>query len=409
MVKKMRKEFIGRVKYKLEIAVKCLIFMFVYAISGFFRNSGKYRDLWLISERGDDAGDNGYALFCYIRKTYPECNIKYVIRKDAADAQKVKKAGEIIPFGSFEHYLAIILAEVLISTHLLGYTTNDYLFKRFERRGMLKGKRIFLQHGIIKDDIRELYREEAIPDMFVCSLREEADYVVSQFRQPESVVSLIGLCRYDGLPFRDEQKNVKTGTILLMPTWRRSLYFYSGKDFQETPYYKSWQALLSSERMHAILERYHYRLIFYPHHQMQKFAELFHSDSERITIASKDGCGVQELLVHSDVLVTDFSSVFFDYGYMQKPMIYFQFDRKEFREEHYQQGWFSYEKDGFGKVLEHPDEVEAELEKILDRGCTMEPLYRERQNRLFKFHDHNNCERNYREILKRLENGGKEN
>lgn len=400
----MRAEFVGRVKYKLEVAVKYIIFMFVYAISVFFRKKKKYRDLWLIAERGDDAGDNGYALFCYIRKTYPQCNIKYVIRKNAGDAQKVRKVGEIVAFGSFEHYLSIILAKVLISTHVLGYTTNDYLFKRFERRGMLRGKRIFLQHGIIKDDIRDLYRDEAIPDMFVCTLQEEADYVVSQYSQPESVVSLAGLCRYDNLPFRDEQK--KTKIILLMPTWRRNLYFYSGKDFLETEYYKNWQALLSSPKVGELLEKQDYHMIFYPHHQMQKFVNLFHADSERVTIASKE-YEVQKLLIQSDVLVTDFSSVYFDYAYMQKPMIYFQFDRKEYREQNYQQGWFSYEEDGFGRVLEQLSEVESELEKIVKNGCVMEPLYWERQNRLFQFHDHNNCERNYREILKRLEEDGK--
>lgn len=364
----------------------------------FLEKEEKYRDLWIISERGSDAGDNGYALFQYIRRNYPERNIKYVIRKDAPDAEKVREIGEIIPFGSLEHYLSIIFAKVLISTHILGYTTDSYLFQRFERKGMLKGKRIFLQHGIIKDDIPYLYRENALPDMFVVSLQEEADYVKKQFKQPESAVSLVGLCRYDNLPVR--AKKEKTGTILLMPTWRLDLDYYSARDFTKTQYYESWQALLSSQRVKRILEQYDYRIIFYPHYQMQKFVHLFYS--ERITIASKNQYEVQRLLIDSDLLVTDYSSVYFDYAYMQKPMIYFQFDKNEFREKHYQQGWFRYEEDGFGKVLETPSEVETEMEEIIKRGCTMEELYWERQNSLFMFHDNKNCERNYRAILERL-------
>lgn len=397
----MKKEFVGKVKYKLSITLKYFIFWFVYIISFFFRKKEKYRDLWLISERGTDAGDNGYALFRYIRREHPECKIKYVIRKDSTDAKKVREIGEIIPFGSFEHYLCVILAKVLISTHHLGYTTDSYLFQRFERKGMLEGKRIFLQHGIIKDDIPYLYRENILPDMFVVSLQEEADYVKKQFGQPEAVVSLVGLCRYDYLPFREEREN--TRTILVMPTWRRDLDYYSEKNFTETQYYKNWQVLISSQKVKKLLEQYDYRIIFYPHHQMQKFVHLFHSDCERVIIASKERYEVQDLLIHSDMLITDYSSVYFDYAYMEKPMIFFQFDKKEFREKHYGQGWFSYEEDGFGKVLETLSETETEMEEIVSRGCTMEKIYWERQNRLFKFHDHNNCERNYKAILERLQ------
>ena len=398
----MGKEFWGKVKYKLDIAVKYVIFIMVYCISGIYKNKKRYQDLWVISERGDDAGDNGFALFCYIRREHPECNVKYIIKKDCPDADKVQKIGEIIPYGSLEHYLSIILARVLISSHLLGYTTNDYLFKRFEKRGMLKGKKIFLQHGITKDDIRQLYRDEAIPDMFVCALEQEAAYVKKKFHQPDSVVSLTGFCRYDALPLKGS--TAKSRIILAMPTWRRDLYFYSKKDFKQSEYYRNWQALLSSPAVSELLEYYDYQLLFYPHHQMQKFVDEFSAGSDRIMIASRDRYEVQQLLIHSDVLITDFSSVFFDYAYMQKPMIYYQFDKEDYREKNYQQGWFRYEKDGFGRVLEDIKMVEVELKKILDRGCTMEKLYWDRQDKMFKYHDHKNCERNYKSIIEKLQN-----
>lgn len=397
----MRKEFIGRVKYKLEIMIKAVIFNFVYSISGIFKNKKKYEDLWVVSERGDDAGDNGFALFCYIRKMYPERNVKYIIKKGVADAEKVKKVGKIIAYGSFEHYLSIILAEVLISTHLLGYTTNDYLFQRYERKGMLKGKRVFLQHGVTKDDVHQFYRDEAIPDLFICAVEQEADYVRKTFHQPDSVVRLAGFCRYDALPLEASAECKRK--ILLMPTWRSDLFFYSKRDFKKSLYYKNWQKLLSSKKLRVLLEKYDFNLIFYPHHQMQKFVELFVAESEKIIIASSRSYEVQKLLIDTDILVTDFSSVFFDYAYMRKPMIFFQFDKQEYRKTNYQKGWFSYERDGFGKVLEDADDVVKELEMILSHDCVMDPLYLQRLNKLFTYHDHHNCERNYKAILEKVE------
>lgn len=392
----MRKELWGKVKYKFDIFWKNFVYIFVYSISGFFAQKEEYKNLWIISERGDDAGDNGYSFFSYICKNHPECNVKYIIKKGVADEKKVKNIGEVIYFGSFQHYLAIALAKVLISSHILGFTTNDYLFQRFDRRGMIRGKKIFLQHGITYNDIPYLYYENTKPDLFMCAMEKEAEYVKEKFHQPENVVALTGLCRYDRLPLK---KMEKSKIILVMPTWRKSLFFLSKKDFMNSSYYITWQKLLSSKRLAKILEENNYKLIFYPHHQMQKFVNTFSSLCSNVVIASAESYSVQDLLIHSDILITDFSSIFFDYAYMEKPMIYFQFDKKEFEKTGYKNGWFDYEMDGFGKVLERIPDVIDELEFILQRGCEMEQKYLLRKKNLFKYHDHKNCERNYNEII----------
>ena len=395
--------FCGKVGYKLNMAKVFFLYCMAYGASFLFKNSPRFRHLWLIAERGDDAQDNAWHLYRYIRENHPECNIRYVITDDSPDAQRVKAIGSTIRFGSAEHYLAIALAEALISTHPLGYTTQDYLFQRISRWGMMKGKQVFLGHGVKKDDIESLHYEHNHPDIFVCVVKPEAEFVKSCFHQPEEAVRLLGFCRFDRLPSSEEEKQ-KTKTILLMPTWRHKLFFYSQKNFRETKFFQNWQGLLQSEQFKKILERYDYRAVFYPHHQMQKFLGQFESRFERIKIASRESDNVQDLLIHSDVLITDFSSVFFDYEYMQKPLIFFQFDQKEYRKNHYREGWFSYEEHGGGKVIETLDGVLAELDEIIGRGCTMDEVYRKRVGQLFQYRDHCNCRRNYeaiKDVLKR--------
>ena len=50
------------------------------------------------------------------------------------------------------------------------------------------------------------------------------------------------------------------------------------------------------------------------------------------------------------LLVTDYSSVFFDVAFLRKPVVYYQFDEEEFRKYHYQKGYFDFRRDGFGPV-----------------------------------------------------------
>ena len=43
----------------------------------------------------------------------------------------------------------------------------------------------------------------------------------------------------------------------------------------------------------------------------------------------------QKILIKSSLLITDYSSVFFDFSYMKKPIIYTQFDYELHRKVHY--------------------------------------------------------------------------
>ncbi len=101
------------------------------------------------------------------------------------------------------------------------------------------------------------------------------------------------------------------------------------------------------------------------------------------------------------MLVTDYSSVAFDFAYLRKPVLYYQADVDEFFSgiHTYEKGYFDYERDGFG-------EVEYDTEKLVDRiieymqnNCQLKEKYRQRIDATFPFNDQNNCERVYNAIL----------
>ena len=98
------------------------------AVSIFARCKAFYQDLWIVSERGSDARDNGYHFFKYLRTEHPEINAVYIIKKDAPDRKKVAPLGQLVEYGSFRHYLCFLLAKVRVSTHIDGYSPDILFF-----------------------------------------------------------------------------------------------------------------------------------------------------------------------------------------------------------------------------------------------------------------------------------------
>lgn len=373
-----------------------LIALPVAAVYRLFR-----RDLWLICDNKLEARDNGYRLFEYIRREHPDQDVVYAISRRSPDRNRVSGLGKTVNYGSLRHWVLYLTASKNISSQK-GGKPNAAVCYFLEVKGILKNTRVFLQHGVIKDDLPWLHYENTKMTMFVCSTEREQQFVSETFGYPEGSVKKLGLCRFDQL----HDFSVKPRQVLLMPTWRSwiatptsaSYEIEDVRKFENTTYCRQWNAFLGSKRLYEILEKYDLEMIFYPHRDMQSFLQYFRTDSERIKIASWPEYDVQELLKDSAYLITDFSSIAMDFAYMGKRMMYYQFDIDDFRKGQYPEGYFSYENDGFGRVCLNAEDALSDLEKAADEGFRNEDVYLCRQREFFDLHDKKNCERNYNAI-----------
>ncbi|MCR5485638.1 MAG: CDP-glycerol glycerophosphotransferase family protein [Clostridiales bacterium] len=353
------------------------------------------RHAWIVCERGDDARDNGYWFYRYLKKEHPEINSYYIITDDSEDIEKIRELGGNVRKGSFRHLLLYFSADYLVGTHIQPCAPDLILYYHLAAKGIkARGKQIFIRHGIIKDEMQWQHYPNFRTDLFTCGAKPEYDYIKSTFNHPEGVVQYVGLCRFDNLI----RAGIPKREILLMPTWRGS-YYPSGDAFKDTEYCKAFVSLLNSEKLDAMLKKYDCRLVFYPHIEMQKYMELFKTSSDKITIASKKTHDVQQLLMDCAMLITDYSSVFFDVAYLGKPVIYYQFDEEDFTKYHYQKGYFDYRKLGFGPVITDEDSLLAEIEKRLENDLLPDEFYRARSAGFFPLRDDKNCERTYNAIL----------
>lgn len=135
------------------------------------------------------------------------------------------------------------------------------------------------------------------------------------------------------------------------------------------------------------------------HQEINKFRDKITSNSKRIQIYRNGNVDYSQLLLNCIMLITDFSSVFFDVAYMKKPVVYFQFDKKEFRKKHLQEGYFSYEKDGFGEIFENENDVVNKIIEYKNNNFRMEEKYLQRVENFFEKRDSSNCERIVEAIL----------
>ena len=349
--------------------------------------------VWLVSEH-ETARDNGYVFFRYLRENHPEIRAYYAMDKADAGYEKVRPLGNVVQWASWKHYLLYMVSDWNVSSHKNG-VPNHALFTFLQRVLGRYDKFVFLQHGITYLDNPMFYAKNCLFRMFVCGAKPEFDHISQRYGYRRSEVCFTGFPRFDLL--HDAQKD--DSMILFMPTWRR--WITSEEDLLQSGYFKAVQAILNDKDLDDALGRTGRHMWFYVHAGFWRFSNLFGTSCENIAVLDPHTCDIQDLLRTGALLITDYSSVFFDFAYQHKPVIYYQFDLDEFQDRHIgsAESYFDYEEDGFGPVVRSREALVAAVEKQIECGFQMDERYRERTERFFPLHDKRNCERVYQEIV----------
>jgi CDP-glycerol glycerophosphotransferase (TagB/SpsB family) len=114
-----------------------------------------------------------------------------------------------------------------------------------------------------------------------------------------------------------------------------------------------------------------------------------------ITPLTFEGTDVQQLYARCALLVTDYSSVAFNTAYLDRPLVYFQFDQEAMlRGAHMgRQGYFDYEDDGFGPVARDLPSAERAVVAAIEHGARPTARYRDRIAATFPQRDGGACAR----------------
>ena len=378
---------------KFKDILSIFIFIIILPISLIYRLFLKIRkkDLWLICEDKNTARDNGYHFFKYMRTNHKDINCYYAIDKKSKAYDNVKEYGNIINYGSLKHWIFYLSSKYNISNQKSGNPSPAFFYFLHVKLGLFKN-RVFLQHGITNDDSPWLYYKNTKFKFFICGAKREYEYIKDKFGYPNKNVIYTGFARFDNL---HDNKTIDK-QILIMPTWRNWLnnYDYTTNDesFKKTSFYINWNNLLNNKEFISFIEKNNIKVLFYPHRNIQKYLHLFKSNCKNIEFLDCD-YNIQKALKESNLLITDYSSVYMDFAYMKKMTIYFQFDYEEYREKQLQTGYYDYKRDSFGPVLSNDNDTVKEIIEFYKNGINKE--YLNRMNSFFEKCDSNNCKRIY--------------
>ena len=350
-----------------------------------------FTDVWLVGEVPYKAQDNGYRFFEYVRREHPRKRAYYVIDQDSPDFDKVAALGNVVPRFSREHIRYTLLASRFVGSHHAEYlyASRDVRFTRWVR-----GVRIFLQHGptATKNVVPNYGRQGTVErptEKFLVTSDLEKQIVVEDYGYRPRQVEVTGFARFDRLL---DGKGTPERALLVMPTWRDQLQ--TEEAFLASDYLREWSGLVGSSELRRLLEEHGMTVTLVLHPNMRKYAEHFTFPGVNIVrLGDRD---VQDLLKSHTVLVTDFSSVAWDFSYLHKPVVYFQFDHADLvgaRAPH-----IDFATDVPGKMVTTVDDAVRELGVLASRGFAVDEHYATRSRDFLKYEDTENCARIYRTV-----------
>ena len=351
--------------------------------------------IWLFCERGDDAKDNSFALFKWMNKNKPEIRTIYLISKKSADFKKVSSVGEVCNYKSIKHWLMFIGSSVRLDTHLFFYVPNKYLAVFYMKYHKKSGIDVFLQHGITHNWQDCFYKANNKSDIVICGAKVEYDYLINSFDLTADVLKLTGFPRFDTLVNRE----TKDKFVLIMPTWRKWLSNLSIDEFCKSDFFINYSNLIKNKELNKWAKDNGYKLVFCLHPSFIVYKNAFSSFANAFVDVILDEHDIQDLLCRASILITDYSSILFDFAYLCKPTIYYQFDSELFYTHQYKHGYFLIDENGFGPVAKTTTDVALEVKK----NRSINQIYKERINNFFDLRDTSNCERVFKEILSKYE------
>ena len=111
-------------------------------------------EIWLVNDRRDQAGDNGEYFFRYLIKKQPKhISIYFAIEKNCSDYNRLKNLGNILDLNSQKYLNIFLIADKIISSISNSWVINPFKEDYAYMKDLMKFDNIFLQHGIIKDDL----------------------------------------------------------------------------------------------------------------------------------------------------------------------------------------------------------------------------------------------------------------
>ena len=253
-------------------------------------------------------------------------------------------------------------------------------------RDMFNAEVVYLQHGVLHAHLPWYYSKTmASIDKVVISTYFEKGNLINQYDFKMEDLYCTGMARYD-LINRTASPCKK---ILFAPSWRSYLVQKRDanslkrgeKDITSFSYYKNIIKLLSSKKLFELLDQNDFELDVKLHPEFLKVYQGIFSDLSNTRINILD----QEVdLTQYQLMITDFSSMLYDFLYLKRPIMYFIPDHLEFISgmNHYRALDIPLT-DGFGELSTSVNQTIKLISQYMKNDFQISSPYREKIDNLF--------------------------
>lgn len=301
-----------------------------YIVKKMFRLANKQnilsrKNFLLVDNTFNDTAEltDNFALFEYLQtQAKYKHHSFYIINKNntSLDIIAKKYPKNIIPVTHGQLNLKLICKMMRAK-----YWIDSFqVISSFDPRGRIRKGRIttvYAQHGINYFKPGFLGNISISPKYFnkiIFSNKNERDLFKKYYGYNDKNAIIAGLSRWDLMKQESKEK-----IIFVYFTVRAYCLMLSPDKLVTTKYYKNIYSLLNSKKLNTLLRKHNIKLYAAIHHQMTRDDKVRNALSNINFIQDQD---IGKIKQKASMLITDFSSMCFDFMIKDKPVVFFRID-----------------------------------------------------------------------------------
>lgn len=234
--------------------------------------------------------------------------------------------GKIVKTDTFKYYKTLLASKIWITNSAvqrgLYIPSNNSIYVNTWHGTPIKKMGLDIDN---KRPSSRMKRNNLISDIFLSQCEYEANIFSRAYLIPKESIAVVGLPRNDELVHRNSKNEIasikkklnipsKKKVILYAPTFREYNRDSGSNCTFTLPFnLQKWEKQLSNE--FVLLIRAHYEIV--------RNIDFGNTDFV-INVSSYES--LNELMLISDLLISDYSSIFFDYSILERPMLAYCYD-----------------------------------------------------------------------------------